>query len=71
MPLTTLCSTISSSSQMMVPTSSQLPAWTGRNASGATKLDSTLRRIPCTMASSTERVCSTFEPCEAISSISS
>ena len=38
---------------------------------GATKLDSTRTRILCTMASSTERVCSTLEPSEAISSISS
>ena len=66
-----LLSTISSSSQTMVPISSRLPARTGAIASGSTKLDSTRVLTRCTMASSTERVCSTFEPEDAISSISS
>jgi hypothetical protein len=43
----------------------------GCKACGATKLESTRTRILCSMASSTERVCSTLEPSEAISSISS
>ena len=71
MPLTTRCSTISSSLQMMVPIWSQVSGRAGCSASGAAKLDSTRTRILCTMASSTERVCSTLEPSEAISSISS
>ena len=37
----------------------------------SSKLDSTCRRTRCFMASSTERVCSTLAPSEAISSISS
>ena len=56
---------------MMVPTSSQVFGLTGFRLSGAAKLDSTRTRMRCVMASSTERVCSTLEPSEAISSISS
>ena len=56
---------------MMVPISSQVSGRAGCKASGAAKLESTRTRILCTMASSTERVCSTLEPSEAISSISS
>ena len=70
MPLTTRCSTISSSLQMMVPSGPRFPAVAGSDV-GRAKLDSTRTRILCTMASSTERVCSTLEPSEAISSISS
>ena len=55
----------------MVPMSSRRSRRTGDIASGATKLDSTRTRMRLTMASSTERVCSTLEPSEAISSISS
>jgi hypothetical protein len=40
-------------------------------ASGSSKLDRTKVRTLCTMASSTERTCSTLAPSEAISSISS
>ena len=57
-------STISSSSQTMVPVS-------GDASPGSTKLDSTRTRTRWDMASSTERVCSTLAPSEAISSISS
>ena len=39
--------------------------------SGASKLERTSTRTPFCMASSTERVCSTLAPCEAISNISS
>ena len=42
-----------------------------RCLSGSSKLDRTNVRTPCTMASSTERTCSTLAPSEAISSISS
>ena len=44
-------------------------AWPFR--SGGSKLERTSTRTPCCMASSTERVCSTLAPCEAISNISS
>ncbi len=57
-PLTTWCSTISSSSTTSVPGLSS-------------KLESTWTRTLCCMASATERVCSTLAPSEAISSISS
>ncbi len=62
-PLTTRFSTISSSSQTMVPTLSDAP--------GSTKLDNTRKGTRWFMASSTERPCSTRAPREAISSISS
>ena len=42
-----------------------------RIASGSSKLERTKVRTPWTMASSTERTCSTLAPSEAISSISS
>ena len=67
MPLTTdfssPCAMISSSSTTIVPGRS-LP-------SAASNEDSTCTRTWWFIASSTERVCSTLEPCEAISSISS
>ena len=40
-------------------------------SSGSVKLESTRTTTRCDMASSTERVCSTLAPSEAISSISS
>ena len=60
----TICfSTISSSSHTMVPWSMFSP--------GSTKLDSTRTGTRWAMASSTERVCNTLAPRDAISSISS
>jgi aspartate kinase len=47
------------------------PGIAARILSGATKLDRSRVRTRCTMASSTDRVCKTFEPRDAISSISS
>ena len=62
MPVTTCCSTMSSSSQMRVP---------GFGSAGSSKDERTVVGTPCTMASSTERTCSTLAPRDAISSISS
>ena len=67
MPLTTCCSTISSSPQMSVP--GGVPC--GSMSSGFSKLERTKMRTLCTMPSSTERTCMTLAPSEASSSISS
>jgi len=66
-PETMRFSTISSSSQIRVP------ACCGRFpfSSGSMKLDRTRTGTRLCMASSTERVCSTLAPSDAISSISS
>ncbi len=64
-PLTMRFSTISSSAQTMVPVVA------GSASPGSVKLDSTRTGTRCAMAISTERVCSTLAPSEAISSISS
>ena len=65
MPVTISFSTISSSSTTSVPGRS-LPS-----RSPSAKLDSTCTRTRSFIASSTLRVCSTFAPTEASSSISS
>ena len=66
-PDTMRFSTISSSSQIRVPPlSGKAPS-----ESGSMKLDRTRTGTRLAMASSTERVCSTLAPSEAISSISS
>ena len=59
MPVTGFFSTMSSSSQSNVPPTSGV------------KVESTRVGTRCSMAISTERVCSTLAPSEAISSISS
>jgi hypothetical protein len=69
MPVTFCFSTISSSSQISVPGGLSKSSMPG--ASGASKLERTKVRTLCTMASSTDRTCSTLAPSEAISSISS
>ncbi len=67
MPVTTCCSTISSSPQISVP--GGVPC--GSMSSGFSKLERTKMRTLCTMPSSTERTCITLAPSEASSSISS
>ena len=62
MPVTTSCSMISSSSQMSVPS-------LGR--AGSSNDERTWSLTLLTIATSTERTCSTLAPSEAISSISS
>ena len=63
MPVTTGCSTMSSSSQIRVPGPRDRP--------GSSKDERTKVGTLCTIASSTERTCRTLAPREAISSISS
>ena len=67
MPVTTCCSTISSSPQISVPGGSAC----GSISSGLSKLERTKMRTLCTMPSSTERTCMTLAPSDANSSISS
>src|SRR6266550_3664653 len=66
-PVTTCCSTISSSSQIRVPAGDPRAS----PVSGCSKLERTQMRTLCTIPSSTERTCSTLAPSEANSSISS
>ena len=48
-----------------------VPVVSGSASPGSVKLESTRTGTRCAMAISTERVCSTLAPSEAISSISS